>query len=233
MKLKKTLMVCVWLFTTVFCFAQQNLSRGEELMMHNKPAEAVTFLERAVAENPNDPKAWLFLGIVFEQLGKSDDAIATYRQILPRAGGLSANVASNLGNVYFRNGNTDMAEQFYSQAINFNSVYPNAYLGRANTRIKTGNLNNAITDYEKYLSLEPSSSQRAKIEQLISIIRTEAAAAERKRIMEEEEARRLAEERQRLLDSVSASLQSVADHSKGLSSGNESVEHYDGEFELE
>jgi len=51
--------------------------------------------------------------------------------------------------------------------------------------------------------------------------------------MAEEEERRLAEERQRLLDSVSASLQSAADYSQSISSGAENVEGYEGEFELE
>jgi hypothetical protein len=126
-----------------------------------------------------------------------------------------------------------MAEQYYNEAIIHNSVFSNAYLGRANTRIKAGNIHNAVTDYEHYLTLEPRSSQRPKIEQRVTLIRSEVAAEERRRIIAEEEARRIAEERQRLLEAVSASLQSVADHSQGLSSGNENVENYEGEFELE
>jgi tetratricopeptide (TPR) repeat protein len=142
-------------------------------------------------------------------------------------------VANNLGNVYFQMGNNEMAEQYYSQALGFNSVFSKAYLGRANTRIKTGNLRTAVSDYEQYLTLEPNSSQRPKIEQLVSLIRSEFAAEERRKIFAEEEARMAAEERQRLLDSVSASLHSAADLSKSLSSGAESVEQYDGEFELD
>ena len=230
---KKTLTLLIWLLVTVYCFGQSNFSRGEELLMQNKPAEAAAFLESAVGEDPSNVTAWLFLGIVYEQLDKTEDAIAAYRRILPMAGNLSANVANNLGNVYFQTGNTTLAEQFYTQAIGFNAVLSNAYLGRANTRIKTGNLQNAVEDYEHYLKLEPRSSQRPGIEQLVTLIRAEFAAEEIRRLVAEEEARRLAEERQRLLDSVSASLQSAADLSQSLSSGAESVEHYEGEFELE
>jgi len=201
--------------------------------MLNKPAEAVVFLENAIVDDPSNAVVWLYLGIVYEQLNRLDEAIATYRKVLPIAGNLSANVANNLGNVYFHRGNTEMAEQFYTQAISFDSVYSRAYLGRANTRIKAGNLRNAITDYEYYLSLEPRSSQKPKIEQLVTMIRTEFAAEERRRILAEEEERRLAEERQRILESVSTSLSSVADHSQGISSGAESIEGYEGEFELE
>jgi len=223
----------LWLFTAVYGFSQSNFSRGEELLMQNKPREAVTFLENAVADDPAHAAAWLYLGIVYEQLAKQDDAIAAYRRILPLAGNLSANVANNLGNVYFQKGNTEMAEQFYTQAIGFDSAYSRAYLGRANTRIKAGNYRNAVDDYERYLSLEPRSVQRSKIEQIVGLIRADVAAEERKKFLAEEEARRQAEERQKLLDSVSASLQSAADQSKSISSGAESVEGYDGEFELQ
>jgi len=201
--------------------------------MQNKPAEAVVFLENAVADDPAYIMTYLYLGIVYEQLARADEAIASYRRILPMAGNMSANVANNLGNVYFQKGNTELAEQFYTQAIGFDSVYSRAYLGRANARIKAGNLRNAVADYEQYLTLEPRSSQRPKIEQLVTLLRTEFAAEERKRILAEEEERRLAEEKQKLLDAVSASLQSAADSSQSISSGAESVEGYEGEFELD
>jgi len=230
---KKIILIWVLLFFAGLCYGQSNFAKGEELLMRNQPAQAESFLMRAISDDPSNPVAYIYLGIVYEQIGRAEDAITIYRRILPSAGNFSANVANNLGNVYFQKGNIDTAEQYYSQAISFDSSYPNAYLGRANSRIKTGNLKNAISDYEHYLLLDPRSSQRAKIEQLVNLIQTEAAEAEMKRIMAEEEARRIAEERQRLLDSVSASLQSVVDSSKGISSGTESVENYDGEFVLE
>jgi len=226
------LLILITLISSI-CLAQSNFTRGEELFMQNNPHQAVSFLERALAEDPANTVIYLYLGIVYEQLGRAEEAIAIYRRILPMAGNLSANVASNLGNVYFQRGNTEEAERYYSEAIGYNSVYTVAYLGRANTRIRAGNLTNAISDYEQYLRLEPTSSQRTNIEQLINLIRSDIAAAEMRRIIAEEEERRLAEERQRLLDSVSASLQSAADASQGLSAGAEGVEFYDGVFILE
>jgi len=230
---KKIILICTLLLFAVFCYGQSNFAKGEELFMQNNPAQAVVFLERAIGEEPANPVPFLYLGIVYEQLGRQDEAIAVYRRILPSAGKLAAGVATNLGNVYFLRGNTDMAEQFYSQAIGLDPSFSNAYLGRANSRIKSENLQNAIIDYEEYLTLEPRSAQRPNILQLINLIKSETAAAELRRLMAEEEAKRIAEERQRLLDSVSASLQSAADSSKSFSSGTESLEQYEGEFVLE
>jgi tetratricopeptide (TPR) repeat protein len=231
--LKKSIFVISLLLLTVFCYGQNNFSRGEELLMQNKPEEAVIYLESAVADDPARVNTYLYLGIVYEQLGRTDEAIAIYRRILPSAGNLSANVANNLGNVYFQRGNTDEAERYYTQAIGFNSAFSRAYLGRANTGIKAGKLQNAVSDYEQYLALEPLSSQRASIEQLLTLIRAEFAAAETRRLLAEEEERRLAEEKQKLLDSVYASLSSAADQSQSISSGAEGVEGYEGEFVLE
>jgi len=231
--LKKNTMVCILMLIAAFGYGQSNFNRGEELLMQNRPAEAVSFLESAIAEEPSRIVTYLYLGIVYEQLGRTDEAIAVYRRVLPIAGNLSATVANNLGNVYFQRGNNAEAERFYSQAISFDSVFSNAYLGRANTRIRAGNLQNAITDYEQFLTLEPLNSQRGNIERLINMIRTEAAAEEMRRIFAAEEAERLAQERQRLMESISASLQSAADASQALSAGAERVIIHVGDFELD
>lgn len=230
--MKKTASAFICLFLAVLCYGQ-NFSRGEEFFMQNKPSEALMYLENAVIDDPADTMASLYLGIVYEQLERSDEAIAVYRRALPIAGKLSANFANNLGNVYFQKENTELAEQYYTQALASDVVFSRAYLGRANTRLKSGDLRNAVSDYEQYLTLEPRSPQRSRIEQVIAMLRAEFAAEERRRFLAEEAERVRAEERQRLLNDVSSSLQSAADSSQGMSFGAEDIEGYDAEFELE
>jgi tetratricopeptide (TPR) repeat protein len=213
--------------------AQNAFARGEELFMQNRPGEALEFLETAAAEDPAHVQVFLYLGIAYQQVNRIDDAIAAYRKILPRAGAETARVAYNLGNAYFAKGSASFARQYYSQAIDVDSAYAPAYLNRANTLIKTGDLKEAITDYESYLALEPRSAKRPQIEKLIAFIRDEFAAEERRRILAEEAARQEAERKQRLLDEVSASLQAAVEESEGLSAGMEDVQGYEGEFELE
>jgi tetratricopeptide (TPR) repeat protein len=216
-----------------FLFAQASFTKGEELFLQNKPDEALPYLEKAVLEDPAHVQAALYLGIAYQQLSKFDEAIAVYRKILPRSGNQSALISYNLGNVYFSRGNASFAEQYYTQAISADPVYASAYLNRANTRVKNGLLNDSISDYRQYLSLEPNSPKRNQIESLIAFIQNEAAAEEQRKLTAEAEAKAEAERRQRLLDEVSASLQAAAEDAQGLSSGAESVEGYEGEFELE
>ena len=230
---KRFLLVFLAVFTAVWGFTQDSFARGEELFMRNNPSEASVYLENAVSEDPLRIEAFLYLGIVYEQMDRADEAIAVYRQVLGRAGGLTANVANNLGNVYFKKGVTDEAELMFSQAIEADRAYAPAFLGRANVRVKRGALQEAVGDYEQYLLLEPRSLQRSAIERLTGFIKAEFAEAERRRLVAEEVARLEAERRQRLLDEVSASLHGAAGASQGLSSGAENVEGYEGEFELE
>jgi tetratricopeptide (TPR) repeat protein len=210
-------------------FAQSSFSRGEALFLDDKPQDALVYLESAVAENPGNLRAAVYLGLSYQQLDRTDEAIAVYRRILPGAGKDTAMVAYNLGNAYYTKGNSSLAEQYYSQAIEADPVYASAYLNRANARVGQGALRDAIVDYELYLSLEPVSSKRPRIEELLALIREEFAAEERRRIQEEVDAER----RQRFLEEVAASLQSAAEETQGLSSGSEDVLGYEGEFELE
>ncbi|MDR1279130.1 MAG: tetratricopeptide repeat protein [Treponema sp.] len=227
------LLIGLGFFLVFSGFSQSNFVRGEELFMQNKPREALVFLELAAAEDPAHVMAFHYLGRVYEQLGRLDEAIATYRKILPRAGAETARIAFNLGNAYFMKGNAAFAEEFYTQAMAEKPVFAPAYLNRANARIKAGSLKDAVADYEQYLVLEPRSPKRPEIERLVAFIREEFAAEERRKLLAEEAARAEAERRRRLLEEVSASLQSAADDSQGLSAGTEGVQGYEGEFELE
>jgi tetratricopeptide (TPR) repeat protein len=230
---KQVNFLIIFLIVGSFLFAQNSFTKGEELFLQNKPSEAVSFLEQAVAEDPAHVQAALYLGIAYQQLDKFDEAIAAYRKILPRAGNQSALIAFNLGNVYFSRGNAAFAEQYYTQAISADPVFASAYLNRANSRIKSGQLTEGLSDYEYYLSLEPNSPKKGLINSLVAFIENEAILEEQRKIAAEAEAKAQAERRQRLLEEVSASLQAAADDAQGLSSGAESVQEYDGEFELE
>jgi len=213
--------------------AQTSFTRGEELFMQNRPQEALAHLEAAVSEDPAHVQAFLYLGIVYLQMNRIDDAIATYTRILPRGGIETARIAFNLGNAHFIKGDHELAREYFTRAIDANPTFAPAYLNRANALIRTGDLNEAIGDYETFLRLEPVSPQREQILRLISFIRDEFAAEERQRVIAEEAARAEAERRRRLLEEVTEALQAAVEGTRGLSVGSEEVQDFDGEFELE
>ena len=213
--------------------AQSAFARGEELFMQNRPQEALRFLEAAVNEDPAHVQAFLYLGIVFLQLNRVDDAIATYRRILPRGGSETARIAYNLGNAYFVNGNFESARRYFTLSIENNPAYAPAFLNRANALVRMGDFSAALADYETYISLERNSRQREQITRLMAFIREEFAAGEQRRLMAEEAARVEAERRRQLLEQISESLHAIAAESTSLSAGFEDIQEYESEFELE
>ncbi|GHT86202.1 hypothetical protein FACS1894137_11450 [Spirochaetia bacterium] len=214
-------------------YGQSSFTRGEEFFLQNKPQEALAFLESAVAEDPGNIRAYLYLGVSYQQLQRPDEAIVVYRRALPQAGQDTALIAFNLGNIYYAKNNIPQAEEYYTQALTANPSYGSAYLNRANARLSRQALREAVADYEAYLSKEPDSPKRGRVQQLLVAIRADFATAERDRILAEAQAAAEADRKRRILEDAAASLQSAVDDTKGLSSGSEDVLGYDGEFELE
>ena len=204
--MKKTFFAAILIFSAVCSFAGDSFARGEELFMRNNPQEASVFFESAIIENPDNIKAFLYLGIAYEQIDRLDEAVAVYRQIIGRAGDLTANIANNLGNIYFRKGIFSEAENFYTRAIEADRLLAPAWLGRANARVGRGALREALNDYDQFLVLEPRSRQRGEIERLTSLVRAEFAAAERQRLVAEEIAR-AEEERRRVAAEEAARME--------------------------
>jgi len=198
-------------FAATWVFAHTNFAMAQDLFMQNRPQEAASYLEISIIEDPSNVVAFLYLGIVYEQLGMLDEAITVYRQVLDRAGNLGATVANNLGNVFFRRGFMDEAMDMYNQAIQMDRTFATAYLGRANIRLQRGELNEAITDYQQYLIFAPRSPQRPQIELLINHIRAEFAEAERQRMVAEETARLalIEAERQRMAAEEAARIATI------------------------
>jgi tetratricopeptide (TPR) repeat protein len=206
-------------------FSQSSFSQGEEFFIQNRPQEALEFLEAAVQEDPSNVQAFLYLGIIYQQLDRIDDAISVYQTILDQEGTDTARIAFNLGNAYLIKGSLSLAVQSYTQALEVDPDYSPALLNRANAQVQMGSLIEAAADYERYLSLESQSAQAAQIGMLISYIREEFAAQERlkqeelaaqeaARLAAEEAVRQELERRQRFLSAVSASLETIAEDSR-------------------
>jgi tetratricopeptide (TPR) repeat protein len=208
--------------------------------MRNNPRAALPALEAALTEDPANIQTYQYLGIVYLQLERPEDAVSVYLRALPRGGVQTPVLAFNLGNAWFVTGNYGEAIRYYSEALEANPAMTAAWLNRANARVRSGALAEAVEDYRRYLALEPRSPQSSRIQAMVSFITEEFAAEERRRVALEERARQEAERarveaerRQRLLEEVSASLQADAGESRSVSAGTESPHAYEGEFELD
>lgn len=206
---------------------------GERLFRDNKPSEAVPLFEKAILEQGVDERAWLYLALSYQQLGRLDEASATLRKGLGQATRFKSLFYFDLGNIFTLQSKNSFAMDMFSQAIGLDGAFAPVFLNRANARLAVKDYGGAKEDYSRYLDLEPGSAQRSSIEELIK--RLETGMADTERAAAAAEAKKLADEaaRKDLLDKMAASLKAAADETTSLSAGAGDVQGYGDELKLD
>jgi len=207
--------------------------KGEELFRENRPQAAIPLLEQAVTEPGVDERAYLYLALSYQQLGRYDDAVAALRKGLTQAQRFKALFYFDLANVFVLQGKNTFAVDMYGQAIDTDGTYAPAYLNRANARLSIKDYQNAAVDYRRFLELAPNDPQRPQIEELLKRLGAGIAAAQEAAAAAE--AKKLADEaaKKALVDQVSASLKASADNTTSLSAGAGDVQGYNNDLQIE
>jgi tetratricopeptide (TPR) repeat protein len=117
----------------------------------------------------------------------------------------------------FDQGDYARAELMYTQAISLDSALGDAYLNRANTRLRTAQYPEAIGDYVVYLRLTPESPQRPQIERVMAELKDMLA--------QEEKTRQDAAAKQKaLMDDVLSALKNASSDAKNVGADSEKVQ---------
>ena len=210
-----------------------NFDEGERLFRENKPAQAAPLLEKALRDPGTDERAWLYLALSYQQLGRLDDASAVLRRGLPQALRFKNLFYYDLGNIFALQGKNSFAADMFTQSLGVDSSYAPAYLNRANARLAVKDYDGARGDYRRYLELDSGGAQQQAIQELLK--RLDSNVAETERVAAAAEARHLADEaaRQALLDAMSASLKASADDTTSISAGAGNVQGYGDDIKLD
>ncbi len=212
---------------------------GLKLFKEGKSAEAAPMLHQASLLDGADPRVFIYLGLSYQQAGKFPDAISAFMRGASVPGTDRKALFYNAGNIYYLQKLYREAETMYTRSIEADTAYAPAYLNRANTRVNLQLFSAAVEDYNIYLTLDPASWQGESIRQLVALLSDEAKRqaeesmrAEAQRVATEAEKAAQEERFKKLMDEVSASLQSV-DGASTLSAGSEDILEYDEEGQLE
>ena len=235
-EIKKTrprIPVLLFLLAVLPLNAEEPLELGRKAFLNNQPREAVSYLSNALEAGGGTKNDYNYLGIAYQQLEEYYKAVEVFQKGIERTVPPHSQLYFNMGNNYFAAGDLQGAERAYTQAIAQGSSPNQAYLNRANTRMKQEKYTDAVSDYRYYLLRVPDDPQRPVIEELISRVEAfQLSEAERKRM--EEEQRRQEEERQRaLLESVLKSLETTKGDTVNLEADSEDVEGFEMEFDIE
>jgi tetratricopeptide (TPR) repeat protein len=170
--IKLQVMVCALLLAATATFgASQFFEKGEQLFVQNKPKDAQPLLESALNDDPSNEKIYLYLGIIYQQLGDFRRAIDILKRGLDTASTYKDLYYYNMGNDFFSRKEYAFAEEMYSSALSTNTNLAEGHLNRANARLALENFAGALSDYTVFLQLRPQDPQRSNIEKIMALIR--------------------------------------------------------------
>lgn len=190
-KRKLFLIIAVITMSVFSSFASDAYETGYNLFTTNKPAEAIPYLETALNDVAVSPSVYVYLGIAYYQTGKYPESLDVFKRGLSASGTNKRIIAFNAGNSAYAMRDYATAEEMFSLASVADPAYAAPVLNRANARLSQDKLQGALEDYQRYLVLDPYSSQRAEVEAIIQALQGEM-------VYREQEKERLVQEEQRM-----------------------------------
>jgi len=122
--------------------------------LHMQEKDGLPALQNATKLLPNDADVHSNLGNILSDLGRLDEAEASYRRAL-QINPHNANVYSNLGITLSDLGRLDEAEASYLRALQIKPDSAEAHISLGNTLHKQGRLPEAETSYRQALQIKP------------------------------------------------------------------------------
>ncbi|MDQ3047596.1 MAG: tetratricopeptide repeat protein [Bacteroidota bacterium] len=115
---------------------------------------AIQYYKNAIRIQPKSTEAWYDLGKYYQDAGDAANAIATYKTLLTFE--KNKNAAYNIGVVYLVNlKKYDLAIDYFSQAINTDPNYFEAYYGRGVSYQYKSDKKTAAADFQSALMINP------------------------------------------------------------------------------
>lgn len=151
-------------------FKFQNSNRtclvAERLRLKGEIAKTLKELTGAIDTDSDNPLPWYALGSVYSDQ-KSESAIECYMKAI-QLNNRYYLAYRGLGNYYLKNEEFDVADKWYSRAIDINPVrFGPIYKNRALARLKSGK-GSVKEDLEKYLHYMPGATDRISIQEAIN-----------------------------------------------------------------
>ncbi len=224
MRTTPRLLACIFALVAAKASCATLLEQGIDALRANDAAGAKSALLGALNQNPQDERVYLYLGVADMQLGDYSGALDVFKQGLTISQRYTSVFCFDIGNIYFMQGQNTLAEGMYSEAIRKDPNFADAYLNRANARMRLNSYDGAAADYTTYLGLAPSSPQRDNIEKILALL-TQAKEQARQEQLATEKKKQEAEAQQKsLLNEVMQSLQNASSKTTNLQAGNASIQ---------
>lgn len=185
-----------------FNFSAFSQTEGEKAFTENRPLDATVLLESEIENGTASADAYNFLGLSYYQLGNYEKSVEVFENGLKVPKTNKKILAYNEGNSYYAMQKYSEAARSYSLAFSADSTFSKALLNRANAYLMAEEFQSALSDYEKYIELEPEDEQKEQILLMIEALKKEIERREEEAKIAALEAERQAEEEKRLAEEM-------------------------------
>lgn len=218
--------------------AVELFEKGLDAFRWQKNSEAAAWFSQAVEADPTSDEYLLYLGTCQHELGQLSSAEESYSKGLDLDGPNRDQLQHNRGELRMEQGDFEGAKaDFDVLLLGDGRMVSRAMLSRGVLHQKSGYFPQAVEDYSSYLIMDPDSSQKETIEEMIGLLSAKIAddaeqariAAEQARLAEEtrlaEEARRAQEEAERAaqMEALLNSLSKSGEDTRNVGAGTENI----------
>ncbi|HTH98766.1 MAG TPA: sulfotransferase [Stellaceae bacterium] len=128
------------------------------LLETNRPREAIPLLLLLLDQAPNSVEGNLDMGLALEGISEGTAAIDYYHKVLV----IDPNHAiayNNIGNVFYRLGDSARALPWFAKAIELAPLYAQAHANLGVALLEHGFVDKAVMAYERAIELDPANAQ--------------------------------------------------------------------------
>jgi len=134
--------------------AQLFYQKGLKELWQENWSAALTCFQKATEKNPQEADVWFYLGYCYDNLGRYQDAIETYKQSI-RIKPDSAEAHNNLGVAYHSLGRYQDAVEAYKQAIRIKPDLADAHYNLGVAYDRLGRYQDAIEVFKQAIRIKP------------------------------------------------------------------------------
>jgi tetratricopeptide (TPR) repeat protein len=140
----------------VYSFANENAGTPKPLPAQNndKRSDALSLLDKTIADNPNDAEAYFQRGKIYISLEKQQKAIADFTSVIQlKPDYAEAYLQRGIANT--ESGKYEAALRDLNRALDLNPQLEDAYIQRGHVYGILGNNEDAEIDYQRAMELNP------------------------------------------------------------------------------
>ena len=158
MKIKENLIYCIcFMFLLVSC-GEGGSNQGDTYFGNNQYEEAITAYNSVLENDPANVKALYNRGRSYEELGNLDEAENDFKAAL-NEDNKNVQVLLSISNLYQKKKQHEMALQYADYAVQIPGAPATAYFLKGRAYHQLGNTQNALTEYNAAIKMDPKSGQ--------------------------------------------------------------------------